>query len=68
MSTYKDKLLEKIEDLELENQRLKELLKECKDIVEAGLENARMCESYTGTEYFKGLLNKRDNAIGESNE
>ena len=48
-----------------ENQQLKELLKECRGCIEVELENARMCESYIDTEYFKGLLTKIDNAIGE---
>lgn len=49
-----------------ENQQLEELLKECRGSIEVDLENARMCESYTDTEYFKRLLTKIDNAIGEN--
>lgn len=60
MSTYKDKLNEMIEDLQQENQQLKELLKEAKDII----------EWYKGDCGYKdvpteSVLAKIDNAIGE---
>ena len=49
--------------LEKENTKLKELLKECRGSVEVSLENARMCESYADTEYFKGLIVKIDEVL-----
>ena len=49
--------------LEKENNKLKELLKECRGSVEGCLWNARMCESYADTEYFKGLIVKIDEML-----
>lgn len=46
-----------------ENNKLKELLKECRGSVEACLWNARLCESYADTEYFKGLIAKIDEVL-----
>lgn len=51
--------------MNIQIKKYKELLKECRGSIEVDLENARMCESYTDTEYFKELLTKIDNAIGE---
>jgi hypothetical protein len=41
------------------------LLKECRGSVVVSLENAVMCERHTDIEYFRGLLARVDNAIGE---
>ena len=52
-------------DLEVENQQLKFLLKECRYKIIADLDNARLCESSVDIEDFEYLLNRIDNAIGE---
>ena len=52
-------------DLEVENQQLKELLKECREWIEFMEEKCRADENYKGTMYFKNLIKKIDNAIGE---
>lgn len=55
--------LSEVDILRAENERLKELLKECRSSIEVDLENARMCESYEDTEYFKGLIVKIDEVL-----
>lgn len=57
MSTYKDKLNEMIEDLQQENQQLKELLSKCLD------ELAEFNNSYYPE--TKKLYSQITNAIGE---
>lgn len=54
MSTYKDKLNEMIEDLQQENQQLKELLRECESVI-------RFENEYENEK----LLTKIENAIRE---
>lgn len=56
-------LEKKIKEKDKRIEELKELLKECRGSVEVGLENARMCESYRDTEYFKELLAKIDEVL-----
>lgn len=60
MSTYKDKLNEMIEDLQQENQQLKELLKQARPMI---IVNGY----FSASEYNKmhNLLCEIDKAIGE---
>ena len=44
---------------------LKLLLKECREWIEFMEEKCRSDENYKGTMYFKSLVKKIDNAIGE---
>lgn len=43
------------------------LLKECREWIEFMEEKCRADENYKGTMYFKNLVKKIDNAIGEKN-
>ena len=56
---------EKLCDCEKEKQRLKELLKECREWIEFMEEKCRADENYKGTMYFKNLVKNIDEAIGE---
>lgn len=64
MSTYKDKLNEMIEDLQQENQQLKELLKESKNYIETEQKMLVECSPYW-EKLMNDLLAKINEAIGE---
>ena len=65
MSTYKDKLNEMIEDLQQENQQLKELLKECKEQIYLYKDMCHQDGYFVKEPFLDNLITKIDNAIGE---